>query len=234
MVSIRLMPRDERFFDLFVADGENLYDAAQELHGAHADVRPARRAHRCASRRSSTPGDEIGDEVAERLDRAFITPLDREDIHELARRMDDVLDRIQETAETLLHLRHHGPDRGGPATGRHPGRAGRGAADGARQARGHEGPRWPPQARPRARERGRRPLASRHRPALPRAAGRARGHQVARHLPVPGGVHRRGRGRRGDHRSGWSTRVPRPAQPAGWASAGVRTAQPGCAGSRRT
>ena len=37
-----------------------------------------------------------------RLERAFITPFDREDIHELARRMDDVLDRIQEIAETFL------------------------------------------------------------------------------------------------------------------------------------
>ena len=45
--------------------------------------------------------DVIGDEIGERLDEAFITPIDREDIHELARRMDDVVDRIQETAEAM-------------------------------------------------------------------------------------------------------------------------------------
>ena len=37
-----------------------------------------------------------------RLDRSFITPFDREDIHELVARMDDVLDRIQEVAETFV------------------------------------------------------------------------------------------------------------------------------------
>jgi hypothetical protein len=46
-------------------------------------------------------GDEIGDQIEVRLEDAFITPIDREDIHELARRMDDVVDRIQETAEAM-------------------------------------------------------------------------------------------------------------------------------------
>ncbi len=46
-------------------------------------------------------GDEIGDGIEERLEDAFITPIDRGDIHELTRRMDDVVDRIQETAEAM-------------------------------------------------------------------------------------------------------------------------------------
>ena len=37
-----------------------------------------------------------------RLERAFITPFDREDIHELASRLDDVVDGIQEVAETFV------------------------------------------------------------------------------------------------------------------------------------
>jgi predicted phosphate transport protein (TIGR00153 family) len=100
MVSIRLMPRDEKFFDLFVTDGENLVAGSQELallmeHYDRLDERIAR------IQAIEHDGDEIGEQVGQRLDRAFITPVDREDIHELARRMDDVLDRIQETAETL-------------------------------------------------------------------------------------------------------------------------------------
>ena len=47
-------------------------------------------------------GDEIDDEVEARLDRAFITPFDREDIHDLVSRIDDVLDGIQEVAETFV------------------------------------------------------------------------------------------------------------------------------------
>ncbi len=46
-------------------------------------------------------GDEIGNDIEARLEDAFITPIDREDIHELTRRMDDVVDRVQETAEAM-------------------------------------------------------------------------------------------------------------------------------------
>ena len=101
MVSIRLMPRDEKFFELFVSDADVLLAAAREL----ADLMRSydRLEERIARIQGlEHAGDEIGEQVDERLDRAFITPLDREDIHELARRMDDVIDRIQETAETLL------------------------------------------------------------------------------------------------------------------------------------
>ncbi len=101
MVSIRLMPRDERFFELFDLDARNLFEAAQELTALMQSYdRLEERVARIQALEHA--GDEIGDQVAERLDRAFITPLDREDIHELVRRMDDVLDRIQETAEALI------------------------------------------------------------------------------------------------------------------------------------
>jgi len=100
MVSLRLMPRDVKFYDMFIADGENLLAAANELNELMSsydklDERIAR------IQALEHQGDEIGDEIGERLDEAFITPFDREDIHELARRMDDVVDGVQETAETM-------------------------------------------------------------------------------------------------------------------------------------
>src|SRR5688500_14819573 len=101
MVSLRLLPRDERFFDLFAADGENLYAAAREL----ADMMQAfdRLDERVARIQGlEKQGDQIDREVNERLERAFITPLDREDIHQLVSRLDDVVDGIQEIAETLV------------------------------------------------------------------------------------------------------------------------------------
>ena len=101
MVSFRLMPRDEKFFDLFIADGENLLAAARELAqlmSAYDDL-DARVARIQALEKA---GDAIDRQVAERLERAFITPLDREDIHELVSRLDDVVDGIQESAETLV------------------------------------------------------------------------------------------------------------------------------------
>jgi predicted phosphate transport protein (TIGR00153 family) len=100
MVSIRLMPRDEKFFDLFISDAENLASGAQALEALMRTY--DRLDERVAEIQAiEHAGDELGDEVIERLERAFITPMDRGDIHELARRMDDVLDRVQEIAETL-------------------------------------------------------------------------------------------------------------------------------------
>jgi predicted phosphate transport protein (TIGR00153 family) len=100
MVSLRLMPRDVRFFDMFRADGQNLLNAARELAEMldaydSIDERIAR------IQALEHHGDEIGDEIVAKLDEAFITPFDREDIHELARRLDDVVDGIQGTAESM-------------------------------------------------------------------------------------------------------------------------------------
>jgi predicted phosphate transport protein (TIGR00153 family) len=100
MVSLRLMPRDVKFFDLLRADGANLLAAARELRSLmdsydDLDARIGR------IQALEHAGDVIGDEIEARLEDAFITPIDREDIHELARRMDDVVDRIQETAEAM-------------------------------------------------------------------------------------------------------------------------------------
>jgi len=81
MVSLRLMPRDVKFFDLLIADGENLLAAARELRAlmdSYDDV-PERIARIQALEHA---GDEIGDEIEERLEDAFITPIDRGDIHD--------------------------------------------------------------------------------------------------------------------------------------------------------
>jgi predicted phosphate transport protein (TIGR00153 family) len=98
---VRLIPRDERFQELFVEDADTLLEAArrlEEMIGVYdrLDERVAE------IRTLEHKGDEIDNEVEVRLDRAFITPFDREDIHDLVSRMDDVLDGIQEVAETFI------------------------------------------------------------------------------------------------------------------------------------
>jgi predicted phosphate transport protein (TIGR00153 family) len=95
------MPKDERFFELFIADGENLLAAARELEAMLSNY--DRVEERVDSiRQLEHQGDEIDAELADKIERAFITPFDREDIHELAARLDDVVDGIQEVAETFL------------------------------------------------------------------------------------------------------------------------------------
>jgi uncharacterized protein Yka (UPF0111/DUF47 family) len=89
---VRLLPRDERFFDLFIAVAERSVEAAgllEELLKAPVE----RRAYLVESiKRLEHECDEVTHEVITRLDRTFITPLDREDIHELASGLDDVID----------------------------------------------------------------------------------------------------------------------------------------------
>jgi hypothetical protein len=98
---VRLIPRDEAFTEIFIRDGENLLAAARALEGMvvtfdRLDERVA------AIQALEHEGDEIDTEIAARLERAFITPFDREDIHELTSRLDDVVDGIQEVAETFV------------------------------------------------------------------------------------------------------------------------------------
>ena len=80
---MRLLPRDERFFDLFIAVSQRTVEAAGMLEDLlRADV--YQRIHFVDSiKRLEHECDQITHEVVTRLDRTFITPLDREDIHEL-------------------------------------------------------------------------------------------------------------------------------------------------------
>lgn len=98
---MRLLPRDEKFFDLFSAVATFTVDAAklqQEL--LRAD--PQRRTAIVDQiKRLEHQADQVTHEVVTRLDRVFITPLDREDIHVLASRLDDVIDLIDGTARRL-------------------------------------------------------------------------------------------------------------------------------------
>jgi predicted phosphate transport protein (TIGR00153 family) len=98
---VRLIPKDERFQELFVEDARNMLEASRKLEEL-VDVYDRLDERIAEIRALEHRGDEIDTEVEVRLDRAFITPFDREDIHELVSRIDDVVDGIQETAETFL------------------------------------------------------------------------------------------------------------------------------------
>lgn len=95
---MRLLPREEEFFDLFVAVAERNKQAAQHLRDLF-EAPPERRApHVEAIKRLEHEADQVTHEVVNRLDRTFITPLDREDIHQLASDLDDVMDVMDGTA----------------------------------------------------------------------------------------------------------------------------------------
>ncbi len=98
---VRLIPKDEAFQEIFVQSGENLLEAARALNALFTEF--DRLDERVGAIQAlEHQGDEIGHEIAARLERSFITPFDREDIHELAARLDDVVDGVQEAAETVV------------------------------------------------------------------------------------------------------------------------------------
>ena len=105
---LRLIPREERFYDLFAEDAANVLGAARLFE---AMVRtfdaPEERAREI--RDAEHRGDEISHDIGHRLERTFVTPFDREDIHALISALDDVLDYIEECADTLILYRVEAP-----------------------------------------------------------------------------------------------------------------------------
>jgi predicted phosphate transport protein (TIGR00153 family) len=98
---VRLIPRDEKFYDLFTRTGEIILDTSRALESMLSNY--DRLHERVAEIQAlEKQGDVVDREVGARLERSFITPFDREDIHELSVHLDDVLDGIQATAETFI------------------------------------------------------------------------------------------------------------------------------------
>ena len=99
----RLIPRDEQFFDLFNQLAEHLKTAAALLGQLFAD--PGRTAEFVKQIKDvEHQADVLTLSINTRIDKSFITPIDREDIHLLASRLDDVIDRLDGTARRVVML----------------------------------------------------------------------------------------------------------------------------------
>jgi|SRR5579864_743669 len=102
---MRLLPREEKFYDLFVNQVDLISEAARlVLQGVKAgNARLAEVAKDI--KRLEHQGDDIIHEIFTRLNSTFITPLDPEDIHSLAGRLDDVLDGIEDSSFRMVAYR---------------------------------------------------------------------------------------------------------------------------------
>ncbi|MDQ4024151.1 MAG: DUF47 family protein, partial [Actinomycetota bacterium] len=100
---LRLIPREESFFDLFEDMAGKVQQGAEGLLDLLRDYRDLDiKAGRVVD--IEHEGDEITHEMIRRLSTTFVTPFDREDIHRLASSLDDVLDHVEAAAEYLqLH-----------------------------------------------------------------------------------------------------------------------------------
>ncbi len=89
------VPKDHSFFPLFESDAQNLIRAAEQLKLLMETEEPESREPIIKKiKEFESIGDDITDNTYEQLNKSFITPFDREDIHELAANIDDVLDSI--------------------------------------------------------------------------------------------------------------------------------------------
>ena len=99
-MAFRFLPREEKFYGDFLAMADELQKGARMLEEMLAGEKPAwdkadeikEVEHKC---------DFLTHELIQRLNRTFVTPIDREDIHALARSLDDVMDAIDASAAVI-------------------------------------------------------------------------------------------------------------------------------------
>ena len=94
---MKLIPRDEQFYDLFSQVANRLSSSAELLHQlfknpGQLDV------HVSNIKVLEHEADDLTHEIIDRIDRTFVTPFDREDIHELASHLDEVVDLVDGAA----------------------------------------------------------------------------------------------------------------------------------------
>jgi uncharacterized protein len=109
----RLMPREGKYFDLFNAHAELIVKGGKELTrliGALVDAPDLAAPHGEAIDEIERAADKITHDTLAQLHTSFITPFDRDEIHELISGMDNILDVIQDVAESMtLYDIHHVP-----------------------------------------------------------------------------------------------------------------------------
>jgi predicted phosphate transport protein (TIGR00153 family) len=101
----RLLPRNEAFFDSFNQLSDHLATSARMLHALFEDPGDVNE-HVRKIKEVEHKADLLTANVNQRIDKSFITPIDREDIHTLASRLDDVIDLVDGTSRRfqMLHI----------------------------------------------------------------------------------------------------------------------------------
>src|SRR5687768_10216832 len=97
----RLMPREGHFFELFNALAEKISEGSRSLAAMMADFGLAE-VHAQHIDGAERAADKITHETITLLHKTFITPFDRDQIHQLITAMDDILDLMQDVAESIV------------------------------------------------------------------------------------------------------------------------------------
>jgi uncharacterized protein Yka (UPF0111/DUF47 family) len=96
----KILPHEDRFFDLFESHAKILVDGADALHKLLQGGEDAARYCRIVIDKERD-ADEIAHQVMQSVRRTFITPFDRSDIQDLIQSMDDAIDQMHQTVKTI-------------------------------------------------------------------------------------------------------------------------------------
>ena len=100
-MKMKIARRSGEFFDMFVESARNLRSGAELLKNLLEDFTDVEaKAQRVKDREHE--GDEITHSIIRRLNTTFVTPMDREDIYELASALDDIMDSIEAVADLFV------------------------------------------------------------------------------------------------------------------------------------
>ncbi len=95
-----LLPKDTVFYDLFEGLADHVVSCAGHLHTLASDFTNASEQF-ALIRQEEHDADQLTHQALDRLDRTFITPFDREDIHALVGELDSIVDNINALAKRL-------------------------------------------------------------------------------------------------------------------------------------
>ena len=97
---LSLVPRPTEFYDLFARAGANALECARSAEQRFREY-PNSSVRQEDVKAIETKGDMITRDLIQLLNTQYVTPFDREDIYELATRLDDVVDYIEEVSDLL-------------------------------------------------------------------------------------------------------------------------------------
>ena len=98
---MRLLPKEEKFYHLFLKQVETISEASRLLLDGMRGGKSRMLEAAAGISTLEGRGDELIHDIFTRLNQTFITPIDPEDIHSVSSALDDVLDGIEDTAHRL-------------------------------------------------------------------------------------------------------------------------------------
>ena len=102
MALFNLLPKEEQYFSFFTQMTSHIYDASHVLREMLADNGGDYTGYAANIKSIEHSCDELTHTVVTRLNKSFITPFDREDIHMLSGGLDDIVDLINDVARAMV------------------------------------------------------------------------------------------------------------------------------------